>query len=303
MRTVFYTIVATLVLVCAAPSLRADAPALRAKLDALADQLGKDNAYGAPVHLESEEGPGAMRGEVFALLPYSYAMVRGALVQAENWCDIAPLHLNVKACVGGGAAGATILRLYVGGKRYQPPAQAHRIDYSYRIGRLAADYVDITLTADQGPSGTYDYRIGLEAIPAGDALTFVRVSYAYRYGLAARLGMAGYFGTVGRAKIGFTKVRNGHGAWVYSSGNKGATERNAMRYYLAIQSFLDTLNVPERERTEARLNRWFDLTQRYAHQLYEMPKAEYLAAKRRERLDQQQLRLAFARGGDMARVY
>jgi hypothetical protein len=61
-------------------------------------------------------------------------------------------------------------------------------------------------------------------------------------------------------------------------------ERNVMRYYLAVQAFLETQSVPEPERFERRLGRWFELTGRYP-QLHEVDWEEYLETKRRERLD------------------
>ena len=69
------------------------------------------------------------------------------------------------------------------------------------------------------------------------------------------------------------------------SGVRGIVERNAVRYYLAIQAYLDESPAPEYY--ERRLARWYDLTERYATQLHELERTEYLQYKRQER--QQQL--------------
>jgi hypothetical protein len=68
---------------------------------------------------------------------------------------------------------------------------------------------------------------------------------------------------------------------------RGMVERNAMRYYLAVEAFLGALAVPEPERTEKRLHDWFDSTQVYARQLRELDRNEYLQMKRVEVVRQQ----------------
>jgi hypothetical protein len=55
-----------------------------------------------------------------------------------------------------------------------------------------------------------------------------------------------------------------------------------MRYYLAIEAYLDSLSAPEGERAEKRLREWFAATERHPQQLREMGQAEYMAMKRRE---------------------
>ncbi len=52
-----------------------------------------------------------------------------------------------------------------------------------------------------------------------------------------------------------------------------------MRYYLAIDSYLD---APDDQQLEERLAKWFDSTEQYSHQLHEMNRSDYLAMKRKE---------------------
>jgi hypothetical protein len=59
---------------------------------------------------------------------------------------------------------------------------------------------------------------------------------------------------------------------------QGVAERNTMRYFLAIDTFLDTASAP----IDARLRRFHDALERYPAQLHETEQAEYLAMKRRE---------------------
>ncbi|HKJ10016.1 MAG TPA: hypothetical protein VKA76_13100, partial [Gammaproteobacteria bacterium] len=113
-------------------------------------------------------------------------------------------------------------------------------------------------------------------------------SYSFSYGDVANWLMHGYFATFGRDKVGFTTHQvDGKPALV--RGIKGMVERNAMRYYLAIKAYLDTLNAPPDRRFDLRLQRWFALTQQYPRQLHEMDRSTYLAQKHKERRQQQAL--------------
>lgn len=65
-------------------------------------------------------------------------------------------------------------------------------------------------------------------------------------------------------------------------------ERNAVRYFLALQVDLETRTLPAAGRFEQQMHRWYELTQRFP-QLYDLPKADYVANKRRERDNQFEL--------------
>ena len=68
---------------------------------------------------------------------------------------------------------------------------------------------------------------------------------------------------------------------------RGVTERNTMRYYLAIESFLGALATPAPGRVEKSMSDWFTAIERYPRQLHEMERGEYLAMKRMEYARQQ----------------
>jgi hypothetical protein len=78
---------------------------------------------------------------------------------------------------------------------------------------------------------------------------------------------------------------------------KGILERNAMRYYLALEAFFATRHLPEPERFEARIDYWFELTSRFPRQLWEMEREEYLLTKRLEWRQQQRLQKEFHGSG------
>jgi hypothetical protein len=100
--------------------------------------------------------------------------------------------------------------------------------------------------------------------------------------------MQGYLATVGRDKVGFTAI-DGHagGEPHFIGGTRGVVERNTMRYYIAIESYLGALSAPAPERREKSLRDWFASIERFPRQLHEMEQGEYLAMKRNEYSRQQ----------------
>jgi hypothetical protein len=99
--------------------------------------------------------------------------------------------------------------------------------------------------------------------------------------MSAKMAMQAYFNTLGRGKVGFTVVeKDAQGKPVYVSDLRGGLERNAMRYYASIESYLDALSAPAPQRLEKRLRHWYAYTEKYPLQLQE--EAGYLEAKRKE---------------------
>ena len=112
-----------------------------------------------------------------------------------------------------------------------------------------------------------------------------------------------YLATMGRDKVGFSVLDNDvQGMPVLVEGVRGIIERNAIRYYLAIQSYLDTLQVESDNRFNARISRWFELTESHPRQLHEMDKKEYVKYKQDEYADQQRLQKAIHDNGDQQQM-
>ncbi len=260
---------------------------LRARHTALHDQLAT-NSFNRPLVLESSEGPNAVNGEIYAVVPYTFDKVGKALSVPQGWCEILILHLNTKYCkiVPDGQKTALLMNL---GKKYdQPVEQSYRLAFVWRLTDQRADYMRVALTADTGPLGTHDYRITLEAIPLENGSTFLHLSYAYGFGATGKFAMRAYFSTVGRNKVGFSVVGTEQdGQPTFIDGMRGQSERNTMRYYLAIESFLGALALPETAQFERRIGDWFNAVERSPRQLHEMDRAEYLTMKRKEYLRQQ----------------
>jgi len=238
------------------------------------------NAFGKPLRLESTEGTDVLAGDIHAVIDAPFSRVSAALGASRNWCEILMLHPNVEHCRtteesrGGDATVAIDL-----GRALLP------MTLSYRVAAAEADYLHLKLGADQGPVGTTNYRIELEVAPLDSQRSILHLTFSHGYGAAARFAMQAYLRTLGRSKVGFTKLgTDSDGRARYVGDLRGALERNAMRYYLAIEAYLGSLSASPAERREARLAAWYASTQRYALQLHE--DAEYLDIKRRQLAEQ-----------------
>lgn len=259
---------------------------LMEKYENIEDSL-LQNSYEIPIYIDSNVTKSSMRGDIFGILYHSFKTVSGTLKTLDNWCAIMPQHINIKACTYQHANNKCHLTFYTGRKFYQKADDVYRLNYNFKVTSLNSNYFSVSLKAKNGPLDTTDYNIQVEAIPLTDESTFIHLSYDYSYGLWTRMGMSTYLATLGRDKVGFTIEKNDkNNKPVYVQGIRGIIERNAMRYYFAIQSHLKSLPESIDMRFETRIKYWFDLTEKYAKQLYEMDRNDYLKYKRMEHQDQ-----------------
>ncbi len=263
-----------------------DAATLKSRHGALQEKLAV-NQFGRPLVLESKESSDDLKGDVYAVVEHPFATVQQALQSSEHWCDILILHLNVKRCRTGSGPGKT-LSLNVGRKFDQPIEDAYALEFAYRLVATTPDYLQVQLTAEDGPLSTKNYRIVVEAAPVDAKRSVVHMSYSYGYGFTARMAMKTYLATIGSQKVGFTILDKKDGKPVYQGGVLGLLERNTMRYYLAIDSYLAAYALPAADQVEKRIREWYTSTERYAEQLHEMDQSEYLEMKRKEIRRQQQ---------------
>lgn len=228
----------------------------------------------------------ASNGDVYAVMDHPFGELSAALAAVTHWCDILILPMNVKRCVAAGTAAQPTLRVAVGRKAEQPVKDAFLLEFQFGLRAQQANYLAVELDARDGPMDTRNYRLAFEAAPIDAQHTFVHMSYAYASGLAARMATNLYLSTSGRDKVGFSIVGHDASGPIYVRGVQGVAERNTMRYFLAIEAYLNHLSTPPAEQAEARLRDWFAATERYPRQLREMGEAEYLAMKRRELREQ-----------------
>jgi len=270
----------------AAEPLSSGGRTLLAKYAAIKTNLNK-NQFGIPLYLESREEYSTLHVDVYGVIEYPFSGVRDALQEPGNWCDINSLLFNVKASTFRKVSDQWMLTLYSGRKYYQPPKDAYKLDFRFNVASMQAEYMAIALAASNGPLFTKDHRIRVEAVPLDRSMTFIHFSYDYSYGAMARAAIKSYYATIGRGKNGFSIITGDTTENpVYVGGVRGSVERNAVRYYLAIQAYMDMLASPRSQRFERRISRWYDLTARFPRQLYEMDKSEYLASKRHEHANQ-----------------
>ncbi len=245
------------------------------------------NPFNMPLYVESREDDYKAAVDVYGIVQHSFEIVGSMLEIPATWCDVALLHINDKACTYVMSGQAWHLTLYSGRKFYQPPEDAHQLNYVFRVRAQHHDYLALQLIAAQGPLSTKNHKIDAEMIPLDKDRTLIHLSYTFGYGHLGRMAMKGYFATIGRSKIGFSTVStDDRGNPVYVGGIKGAIERNVVRYYCAILSYLDGLKYPREQQFEKRISRWFDLTDQHKRQLHELEKDKYISNKRLEQKNQ-----------------
>jgi hypothetical protein len=257
----------------AAPDGPGSAQALRDRYGSLKAEAS--SPFDLPLHLTSSRQANALRGDIYSRLDHRFDAVRDALRTPARWCEIMILHPNVKGCrASDGDADSGKLEVLLG-------RSEHAIVFGFRIAQASGDYLDVRLDAPTGPAGTTDYRIRVEATPLEQGRTLMHLAYSHGFGAQAKLAMDAYFSTFGRNKVGFSVVgRDAQGKPEYVRDLRGGMERNAMRYYLAIRSYLEVLALPSAQRLDQGLRKWIAYTERWPLQLREEP--DYAEVKRRD---------------------
>jgi len=256
------------------------ATSLRARYVELRPQL-ENNSFSRPLYLDSSDTDSRVRGDIYALVRYPFAVVNEALNDPEHWCDMLLLHVYTKQCHAAADQGGSSVLVNIERKSFALFDSSYTVNFLYRTASTVPGYFDVSLSAAAGPMGTSDYRVLLQAVAVEEDTTFLHFSYANTYSLAGRIAMETYLATLGRGKVGFTRMREYSSETPnYIGGIRGVVERNTMRYYLALEAYLAALSTPLPARQEKRLQTWFSSTEQYARQLHEVDRATYLEMKR-----------------------
>ena len=272
---------------CVAAAQTDPAAALRTKYAELGEQL-RQNQFKRPLMLESVEQRNGLKGDIYGVVDYPFEMVKSALNNPDHWCDVMILHINTKYCRAVAGSAGTTLKVNIGKKTPEELVDVAQVDFVYRVAASRADYLDIMLNAKDGPLGTSDYRMHLEAVALSSDKTFLHLTYAYSVNFGGRLAMQTYLATVASQKVGFTVTGKGpDGEPAYIGGVRGVVERNTMRYFLAIDAFLDSTRAAPGVQLEQRLQNWFAAVEQYPRQLHEVERPAYLEMKRAEVARQQ----------------
>jgi hypothetical protein len=261
-----------------------EAENLRQKFIVLKPYL-ENNQFQRPLHLNSVELDYSIRGDIYAVLDYPVSDASKILGDPEKGpvsvCQIMMLHPNTKYCQVTNGKTGKMLMTKIGKKSEQPLEDAYNMQFAYRNDTVpGAGYIRIELKSDSGPMGTKDYLIMIRMVGLDERHSFLHLSYSLGYGFAARTAMKVYLATIGREKVGFTRLDDPPAAEPrYIRGLRGVIERNTMRYYLAIEAFLNAMYLPPDKQLTRRLTRWFDASEKYARQLHELDRQEYLKMK------------------------
>ncbi|RZL91535.1 MAG: hypothetical protein EOP82_12730 [Variovorax sp.] len=259
------------------------APAMRELHQKLSAQLARSPLH-RPIVLDSAETDGGLQGDVYAIVDHSQDEVRRALERSSSWCEMLVLHINNRRCRVSRGPDGDVVTLSVVPRYDKPIDQAIELAFVHRMASATPDYLAVDLSAESGPMGTSRYRVVLEAVPLGERRTFLHFGYAYDHNTLARLATMAYLATFGSHKVGFTVIgKTSEGQPDYIRGLRGLVERNAMRYFLTLDAYLDGLGAPPAERSEKRLRLWFQASERYPTQLHEVDLTTYLENKHADR--------------------
>ena len=251
--------------------------------DSLKERLS-NNEYDRRLYIASDESDNRVKSDVYAQVGVGIAAFKSVLEDATQWCNILMLSVYTKHCQAStDAANATVISVFVGDKDYQSLEGAQVLNFKVTLVNSSDQYFDVILSAPRGPYGTSNYQMRVEGIRQGENETFVHLAYACDYSVLSKIALDAYLATMGAGKVGFTKtMASGKGLERYIGGPRGVLERNAMRYFLAVEAFVLAIRLPPDQQQEAWLNGWFSQAQRYPRQLHDFDLAAYMQVKRRE---------------------
>jgi hypothetical protein len=235
------------------------------------------------IYIRSEERANGVSGSIYALMDEPFSELSTLLESPQAWCEITIIHQNVKGCLLDGAGSRSDkIRMYSGRMHYAPLSQANWYDYSLEQNVITRDYFRAAIHGPEGPFGTHDYRIVIEAVAAGPDRSLIHLGYSLGYTTLTRWAQKVYFATAGRDRIGFSQSDPDNDDLV--RGLRGMIERNTVRFYLALQTWLE---MPAEDEAQQRFIRWHELTEQHPDQLREQDLETYLDIKQREYANQQ----------------
>jgi hypothetical protein len=267
--------------VVAAPAEDAPVQALLATHERMGEALSR-SPYGRRLLLDSAETPDGLTGDIYAEVDRPLADIANALRTPARWCEMLLLHINNRRCrVARAASGGETLTLSVVRRYDKPVDSAFELPFVYRVVASDDKRLAIDLSAGEGPLGTSNYRVALEAVALDERHSFLHFGYRYDHTTMARFATQAYLSTFGSQKVGFTVVgKAGNGEPEHIRGMRGLVERNAMRYFLTLDAYLA---APAQGQGEQRRQAWFKAIERYPKQLHEVDRDTYLALKREDR--------------------
>ncbi len=256
---------------------------LRAQYETSAERL-RESSLGRPLLLESSEHGDLFSGEVYGLVNHSLDELATALDTPQRWCDLLVMHPYVARCSARIGEEVPVIEMKVTKRVDAAEASGYDLAFTLRRDPAAPDYFGADLVATKGPMATSDYQIRVEAVAIDATSMFLHFRYSYRVAWSTRIALQTWLATAARNCVGFTKTGvSSHGSIEYIRGIRGSTERNVMRYIIAIDALLQARAAPAEERYERGLQYWLAGAERYPRQLMDDEIASYLRVKRRQR--------------------
>ena len=259
-----------------------DAAAMQRVYQSLRPRLAQ-NPMREGLVLDSSESSKRTSGDVYAVLNVPLPRLEQVNRDPVRWCEILLLLSNSKNCTVGTANTddrAPLLMLQIGTKGPQDLASTTSMDFSFSSSKPQALVLETRLTSGTGPMGTKDGMLRLNAIALNADQAFIHLHYSYRSSIAGRFATELYLQTLGLGKVGFSVASESTGL---VGGVRGIIERNTMRYFLGLGCALQfiAVEVPV-QRFGQMAACWYDATELYPIQLYEMTRQDYLDMKRLE---------------------
>ena len=150
------------------------------------------------------------------------------------------LQINTKHVLSGDTLRCTSAASLITLERRLP------VDFKVQTAAASADYLNVQLGADSGPSPRATTACSCKPRRSTAARRLSAPALFVCDRLAGQAGDAGHLATAGASKVGFTRTAN-----PASSGHAWCIERNTMRYYLAIDSYLRHWPPPQRSSAHA----------------------------------------------------
>jgi hypothetical protein len=232
-----------------------------------------------PALIASEESSGHLSGDLYASVDYSLATLGIAAASAERWCEISLLLSNTKACQVSHSDPHT-LQVSISSSKTVDAADATTTEFHLNTRAPDSEYMEASMSAPNGPLGTQDISLRLQAVPISPTRSFLHLHYSYNTHWLGRLAMQAYLQTLGRGKVGFTPVSGTEtNTPTYIEGARAVIERNTVRYFLGLECEMAFAQQEAPQRFQSVLACWYGQIEKYPLQLHEMPRAEYLQMK------------------------
>ena len=249
--------------------------ALQQSQQGMQDRL-QHSPFNRPLLLSSQEAAEHLGGDLYASLAPGLDALAPVAASAERWCEILLLLSNAKACRALPDTAPARLQLSISSSKTADASGASLTEFTLDARAAEPGYMAATLRAADGPAGTQNIQLRLEAIPQPGGHSFIHLQYAYDTHLLGRMAMQAYLQTLGRGKTGFTLIDQG-GVPTPIGGARGVIERNTMRYFLGLECALTHAAQPVSERFGQMAACWWGAVEQYPQPLHEMARDEYLA--------------------------